>query len=378
MKRLMTSKFILSALCIVIGMAPLVAFINTSESGKHMLEKEFGKNQMLISIDLESSTGVYEDFEKLSEAMPEIRDVIPISKSSEVLNSYKSNSAVTKKAVSSSYLKYAGLEMLKGKFITKGHLDNNLHVVVIDDLTADELFGTTDVLGRKVDTTINGLSFEAIIVGICKRLDITETKSNQMQGFAYIPITMLDNNMTEYNMQKIILSISDLQIEEAKVKITYFLLKRDAIVELEDIVVINQLELIDVFIAKNGILLWAITILWFVAAILGISNIMLVDIERNSKYYGLLSFYGRKSRDIKGLIIFNSYTMAIYCSLISIVIGVIISFVVCNILNIPVYISIHSLTIGIGIPIAVCLLAAIYPSYRGSNIDVNKTIWQLD
>ena len=118
MKRLMTSKFILSALCIVIGMAPLVAFINTSESGKHMLEKEFGKNQMLISIDLESSTGVYEDFEKLSEAMPEIRDVIPISKSSEVLNSYKSSSAVTMKAVSSSYLKYAGLEMLKGKFIT--------------------------------------------------------------------------------------------------------------------------------------------------------------------------------------------------------------------------------------------------------------------
>ena len=137
MKRLMTSKFILSALCIVIGMAPLVAFINSSESGKHMLEKEFGKNQMLISIDLEGSSGVFEDFEKLSEAMPEIRDVIPISKSSEVLNSYKSSSAVTMKAVSSSYLKYAGLEMLKGKFITKGHLDNNLHVVVIDDLTAD-------------------------------------------------------------------------------------------------------------------------------------------------------------------------------------------------------------------------------------------------
>jgi hypothetical protein len=118
-------------------MAPIVAFINTSDSGKHMLKKEFGREQMLVSIDLEGSSGVYEDFKKLSTAMPEIRDMNPISINRTVLNSYKSNHAVTMKAVGSSYWKYAGLEMLKGKFITKGHLDNNLNVVVIDDLSAD-------------------------------------------------------------------------------------------------------------------------------------------------------------------------------------------------------------------------------------------------
>ena len=383
MKRLLTNKLILSALCIVIGMAPLVTFINTSESSKHMLKKEFGKDKMLVSLDLEGSAGIYEDFKELSEAMPEISDIIPISKNSAVLNAYKSNSAVTLKAVDSSYWKFAGLEMLKGKFIAKGHLDNNLNVVVIDDLTSDELFGTTDVLGRKVLTSINGLSFEAVIIGICKRLDNTEKQSNQKQsnqkqGFAYIPITMLDNNLVEYNMQQIVLAISDHQIEEAKAKVSHFLLSRGVIVKPEDMKIINQLELINEFTSENKILLYAIAVLWFVAAILGITNIMLVDIERSKKYYGLLSFYGSKSKDIKGMILSKSYAMALYCSLVSIVIGIMTSFVVCNILNLPVYISIHSITIGIIIPIVVCLLAAIYPAYRGSNIDVNRTIWQLD
>jgi putative ABC transport system permease protein len=378
MKRFLTNKLILSALCIVIGMAPLVAFVNTSESGRHMFKEVFGNDKMLVSLNLEGSSGVYEDFKKMSEAMPEIGDIIPISKNSAIINSYKSNPAVAIKAVGSSYWKFAGLKILKGKFISKGHLNNNLNVIVIDDITADELFGTTNVIGRKVDTSINGVSFEAIIIGICKRMDVTEIQSNQEQGFAYIPITMLDNNLAEYNMQQIVLSISDHQIEEAKAKITHFLLDRDVIVKSEDFKTINQLELIDVFVAENKILLYAITILWFVAAIFAISNIMLVDIERNKKYYGLLSFYGSKPKNIKELILIKSYFMGLFCSLISIIIGVVASIVVCNILNIPFYFSIHSITLGVIIPIVICLLAAIYPSYRGSSIDVNKTIWQLD
>lgn len=378
MKRLLTNKLILSALCIVIGMAPLVAFINTAESGKHMLKKEFGKDNLLVSLDLEGSSAVYEDFIRLSEAMPEISDTIPVSKNNAVLNSYKSSSVVTLKAVGSSFSKLTALKMIKGKFITKGHLSSNLNVIIIDDLTADELFGTTDVLGRKVETSINGLSVEAAIIGICKRFDITEKQSNQKQGFAYIPITMMDNNLAEYNMQQIILSISDHQIEEARAKITHFLLSKDVIIKPEDIKIMNQLELIDSFITENKILLGVIAILWFIAAILVITNIMLVDIEHNKKYYGLLSFYGSKPKYIKRIIFGKSYAMALYSSLISIGFGITASFVICSRLNIPAYISLYSLTIGIICPIIVCLLAAIYPAFKGSSIDVNKTIWYLD
>jgi putative ABC transport system permease protein len=378
MKKLFTNKLIITVLCIVIGMAPLVAFVNTAESGKHMLRKEFGNDKTLLSIDLEGISSSYEVFKKLSAEMSEINDTIPISRMNTVLNSYKSSRAVTMKAVGSSFYKLAGLKMLKGKFITKGHMDNNLNVVVIDDITADELFGTTDVLGRTVEASLNGISFETSIIGICKRLDITEKHSNQDQGFAYIPITMLDNNFAQYDMQQIVISTKGYQIEEAKAKISHFLSDNGVIVDTADINFFNQQERISLFIADNKLLLWAIAILWFIAAILGITNIMLVDIERRKKYYALLSFYGNESKDIQGLILCKSYYMALYCSLISMIIGITASFIICKSLNIPAYISIHSITLGIIIPIAVCLLAAIYPAHRGTNIDINKTIWQLD
>jgi putative ABC transport system permease protein len=378
MKKLLTNKLILCALCIVIGIAPLVTFINTLESGKHMLREEFGRDSILVSLNIEDSSATYEDFEKLSETMPEISAIIPISKSNTVLNSYKGGSTVALKAVDNNYLKYAGLKIIKGQFINKGHLDNNLNVIVIDDLTADKLFGTTDVLGRKVETNISGMSFESTIIGICKRSDITETQSKQGQGFAYVPITMLDNNLAEYNLQQVILSISGQQIEEAKSKIIYFLLDRDVVIEPENIKMINQVDLIGTFVAENKNLLWVIAVLWLVSAIVGIANIMLVDIEQNKKYYGLLKFYGSTRLNIRNKVIGKAYAAALVCSIFSIVIGITASFIICNILNIPIYISIHSLTLGILLPIAVCLVASIYPSHRASSIEVNNIIWQLD
>jgi putative ABC transport system permease protein len=362
----------------MIGIAPLVAFINTAESGKHMLKNEFGSDSILLSLSLEGSSAAFEDFQKLSEEIPEISAIIPISTSITALNSYKSDSTVTLKAVNHSYWKYAGLNIIKGSFITKDHLDHNLSVVVIDELTADELFGTTDVLGHKLETTVNGISFEPTIIGVSKRMDITEKQSNQGQGFAYIPITMLDNNLTDFNIQQVVLSIRDHQIEEAKAKVSHFLSSRDVEVKSEDIKLMNQLEFMDAFEADNKILLWAIAVLWFAAAILGITNIMLVDIERSKKYYGLLSFYGSSDRNIRNEVLSKAYAMALLCSTMSIVVGLMISFIVCSILNIPIYISVISITLGILIPIVVCLLSAIYPSYRASNIDVNSIVWQLE
>ncbi len=105
---------------------------------------------------------------------------------------------------------------------------------------------------------------------------------------------------------------------------------------------------------------------------------MLVDIEHSKKYYGLLSFFGITSQNIRNKVQGKVYEIALACGIISIVIGITISFIVCNILNIPIYISVYSLTIGIILPIAICFIAAIYPSYKASNIDINSTIWQLD
>jgi ABC-type lipoprotein release transport system permease subunit len=108
MRSFVKNKLILAVLCVVVGMIPLIAIVNTIESGKHMLKREFEANDsILVSIDLEDSEAKYEDFKELSKQMLNISNIIPISANNIILNSYKANSTVTLKAIDSSYEKYA-------------------------------------------------------------------------------------------------------------------------------------------------------------------------------------------------------------------------------------------------------------------------------
>jgi putative ABC transport system permease protein len=379
MRNFVKNKLILAVLCVVVGMIPLVAIVNTVESGKHMLKRELIANaSILVSIDLEDSEAKYEDFKELSKQMLNVSSILPISANSIILNSYKANSSVTLKAVDSSYEKYAALKMLKGSFISPGHLKNNLNVAVIDDLTADELFGTTDVLGRAIETSINGTTFEATIIGICKRLDTSEKEFNMEHGFAYVPITMLDNNLTQYNMQKVILSIKGIRIEEASAKISHFLQSKGIIVDEDNIKLINQVDLIDELTTKNLTMLFTMSVLWFIVAITGLINFMLIEVEESKKYYGLLRFYGSTSLNIRSKVYEHAYTIALTCSAFSIFIGLATSFALCSILNISLYISIYSITIGVLLPIFICMIGALYPAFKAARTDVNSTVWQLD
>jgi putative ABC transport system permease protein len=379
MIKLVTNRLILSVLCIIIGMVPLIAFVNTMQSGKQMLKSEFGDNTlMLLSVDLEGSTALYGDFEKLSKAMPEISDIITISTNSAFLESYKDKSAVSLKAVNSSFLKYAGLKITRGSFFNKDHIGNNPNVIVIDDLTADQLFGTTEVLGQTIKTSIDGKEFEATIIGVSKRLDISEKQLNREQGFAYVPITMLDNNLTQYDMQKVLLLVKGIQVDEAKAKIIHFFKDNDINLDYDNIKLTNQVELISAFAAENNALFAIMALLWFALAIVGLTNIMLVDIEQSKKYYGLLKFYGRSEVWIRKLVYIKAYIIALACGGSSIIFGIAASFVICYILNISLYVSIHSISIGLLVPMLICLVSSIYPAYRASSIDINNTIWQLD
>lgn len=378
MIKLATNRLILAVLCVIIGMAPFIALVNTVQSGKHMLDsKLIGEDDILINVDLDGSNATYTDLLELSEAMDEIKTIIPISTETTSLKSYRSEVSVSVKAVSEDFSNYAGLDITRGKFLTAEHRSNSLNVIVIDDLTADLLYGTTEVLGKSIELTLNGMEFEATIIGVCKRLDNSENQLIKEQAFAYVPITMLENNFAHFNLQKSLLLVTDNQIDEAKANIIHFLEGRDVFLSVEDITRIEQVALIDAFVEKNKELIGVMAILWLIA-IVGLANILLLDVEQNKKYYGLLKFYGRDQGSIRNQVYLKAYYIALLCGAFGIAFGLGVSFAVCYVLNIPLHVSIYSIALGMLSPILLCMLAAIYPAYRASAIDVNKNVWEMD
>lgn len=378
MRRIFTNKILLGVLCIAIGMVPLLTLINTVGSGKAMLAKEFNSDgNKLISIKFEGAEVDYSDLRTLRQEMPEIKDMIPIAKTMAPVSSYKSNGTVELKAVSNDYWRFSGLNITKGKFISKGQIDNSQNVAVIDDLTADKLFGTTDVLGRSIKLSFNGTEMETVIVGVCKRMDISKEKLDEEQGIAFIPITLLDNNSSSYRIDEALFSVN-LHIEEAKARISHYFAINGIDESQFEVSFVNQVNIINSFLDRNFYTFLAAGLLWFFAAVLGLINIMLVDIEKSKRYYGLLKFYGNTDKQIRKIIFANALIIGLASSIFSIVIGLAVSFAICSVLNIPLFVSIHTLTIGILIPGIVCLAAAVYPAIRAARIDMNKVIWQFD
>lgn len=378
MRRILTNKILLGVLCIAIGMVPLLTMVNMIGSGKAMLSKEFNHNgNKLISVKLNSSNISYKDLETLEQEMPEIQNMIPITSVMISISSYKSSSTVELKSVGSDYWKLSGLDIIKGSFFSDRQVKEVQNVVVIDDMTADKLFGTTDVLGRSIKVDINGAEVETVIVGVCKRINLSMDRLDGKEGMAFIPITLLDDNSDNYSIDETMLT-TNLHIEEAKARLEHYFESIGVDGSQLDISFVNQLYIISSFLDRYGMTFLAAALLWFVAVIVGLINIMLVDIEKQKKYYGLLRFYGNTDIQIRRIIYANSFVIGIASTIASIILGLIASFVICIVVNIPIFISIHTLTLGVLLPGIICLAAAIYPGIKATKIEMNKVIWQID
>lgn len=377
MRRILNHRLLLSVLCILLGTAPLVGLLNVMEAGQSMLKSGFGKSSLFMKASWEGAGIGSEDLQELREQMPEIKSAIPDIELKGSLKSFKDdNSSVQLKAVGSGYDKYAALSMKKGRFISREQETKRLNVAVLDDLTADELFGTTDVVGRSLEILTAGTAFEVKIVGVCKRMDISGEQLKQDTGIAFIPASFLQYQTGQPPINSIFFAIEGIQQEEAKAKLEHFLQSKGAVVTKDDISALSQVGFLDHLLQEYQKVFLAAAILWFFAALVALIYIFLLDVEQNKKYLGLLLFYGNPVEAVKGLIYDKAFTVSVISSLASGIIGLGASLLICGLLNIPFFLSIHSITAAIVLPAVLCAAAVIYPSSKAIRLDAGPIIWQ--
>ncbi len=371
-------RILLSILCILLGTASLIGVINTMEAGQNLLRNSFGKSSLLLETAWNGANIRYEDLEILEDQMPEVKSATPVVESSGSLSTYRGSRSVQIKAVGSDYIKYGALSMQKGRFFSSEQMNRSLNVIVLDDLTADELFGTTDVIGRSLQVQTSGVDFEVKITGICKRMDLSGEELNNHTGMAFIPISLLQYQTGQPSINSTLFAVAGLQQEEAQAKLIHFLQGKGAAVSEENIKIVNQLAYFGSLMEKYGTVLILMAILWFFGAFATLIHIFLLDIEQNKKYIGLLLFYGNPEGTVKGFIYDQAFLISIISSASSAILGLGVSFAACRMLNIPFAVSIHSVTAAVVVPALLSAAAVIYPASRAVKMEVGPIIWQTD
>ena len=161
----------LTMLGIVIGIASVIMITGLGSGVKNALDGSLGdlfRGQTYIySVSPEHRITV-DDVDYIKETIPELKMCSLEEKLSGTSESVKGEYSVTYIMANETYEYFAVEGMLHGRYFTEDEVQRGDNVAVIDEIGANNYFGSTDVVGQTIYVDIYGDTFEYRIVGVRK------------------------------------------------------------------------------------------------------------------------------------------------------------------------------------------------------------------
>jgi putative ABC transport system permease protein len=310
--------------------------------------------------------------------MEEVRGSIPVLSLNARLSSYKESENVQALGVNEKYLGYANLEMLKGAFISPAEVAAADRVAVIDDLTALELFGTTDIIGQKLDIKVGGRTVAFVVTGILKNYNknIETLFDDEHPGICLIPESVPEDVSFSYEVSKLVAMVDDsLHEEAAEIRLAHLLELEhgeEGIYEVEEY---DQLPTVREFADKYLVFAVITAIEGLVSGSIGVMYAMLLYIRERKKEIGLYKFFGAGIKELQNDLIYRTMTVCLTCGMLGLVFGVITGNYIGSFINLPVRLSLTSVFAAAATVFVSGALGSLYPASRIKHVDAGEAIW---
>lgn len=378
-------RYFISAIGIILGIGIIMIILGMIAGGSSVLNDSFwSKGVKVYDIELknkELDTEGYlipEDGRLFTDKMPEVKSSIPVLRLTGQLDSYKASGNAQTMAVNERFLQYANLEMLKGVFIDERDVRNANKIAVIDDLTAVELFGTTDIIGQKLGLQVEGKRIELHVAGVFKNYNknIETIFEEEITGICLIPDSVPKDVSFSFSMEKLIALVDkDLHAEEAAARLSHLLEKEHGVTGVYRINEYKQLAKVSEFTDKYLAFAVIIALVGLISGGIGVMNAMLLTIQERKKEIALYKFYGSRIRELQYDI---AYTILIICNsfgILGLILGIIAGNFIGSFINIRARATLMSFFITITATTIVGIICSFYPASRIKRVDPSEAIW---
>lgn len=379
------ARYFISAAGIIMGIAAAMVILGVAEGGRSVMHDSFWRNDVKVyDIGLKDkglgSEGylLKEDGRLLTEKMEEVKESIPVLRLEARLKSYKASGDALTLAVNEKYLQYANLEMLKGSFISGQDVRNANKSAVIDELTALELYGTTDIIGQKLDLQAGGKTVEFMVAGVCRNFNknIETLFDDELPGMCFIPDSVPEDVNFEYRVEKLIALVENsLHKEEASAKLSHLLEIEHGAAGLYEIKEYRQLSEVAAFTDKYLAFAVIISITSLISGSIGVMNAILLTIQERKKEIGLYKFYGSGIRELQYDVLLKSLIICLGCGMLGMLLGLLAGGFIGSFLNISTGITIMSVSIMAAASTVMGIAGGIYPAVKISRVDASEAIW---
>lgn len=380
-------RTILTMLGIIIGIASVIAITSIGNGSQAEITEQFdslGVGRVTVSLRSNSPRNMVmndalklDDYELLK-TLPGIKYISPVYSANyavvKLLDPKETNQASIS-GVTPDYQSIMSPTLLFGRYISDTDIEQKSKVVVINDTTAEKIFGFSDqsVVGEKISIKTWQGSFKYTVIGITENENAeTETLyDNEYPENMVIPVTTALRLFNQKTISSISLVAEDPENIDALCQVI-----TDALDEEHNTTekytaesATAQMDAMSEVTGTVTMMISGIAAISLVVGGIGVMNIMLVTVTERTREIGIRKSIGAKNRDIMLQFIVEAIILTGIGGILGVVIGWIAGMIAGNILDIRSVVSANSIIVAVLISSAIGIIFGVYPARKAAMLD---------
>lgn len=403
-------RSILTMLGIIFGVCSVIAMLAIGEGASYSAQEEIKKlgsrNIIIRSLkppeDARQQSGggggggrgaaldyglTYQDAARLQATIPGVQQVLPMRIIRENVRFDQNTIASQIIGTLPSYPDIAGVDVVRGRFLT--YLDDvqQENVCVLTAGLAERLFPYQDPLQHSVKID----EFYYQVVGLVQERNLPEhrAQSGQMEGEpldnnVYIPLATARSRFGEVLVRRTASSVETEKVELHQITLQ---MRDTAAVETGDpqiktllarfhnrndyelIVPLQLLRQAERTKRIFNVVLGSIAAISLLVGGIGIMNIMLATVTERTREIGVRRALGARKSDITTQFLVETIVLSIGGGLIGVVVGVVIPFLVSHLTDMKTIVTFWSVVVAFGISGAIGIIFGLYPASAAADLD---------
>jgi putative ABC transport system permease protein len=375
----------LTMLGIIIGVGAVIAMVALGQGAQQQVQQQIaalGSNMLFVGSGTMNRGGVHlgmgntqtlvrSDVEAIVRECPAVAMAAPGSGAGVQTVFGNDNWGTRVTGTEPQYFDIREWALREGVRFTDEDVRSAANVVVIGETVRKNLFGATDPLGQTV--RINNLPFK--VVGVLTPKGQSATMGDDQDDTMLMPITTLQKKITGQNWLRFInvSAKSKEQTYAAQQQIEGLLRDRHKIHpgQDDDFFVRNLADLAEVADQTGWVmtlLLASIASVSLVVGGIGIMNIMLVSVTERTREIGIRMAIGATESDVQRQFLIEAVTLSVIGGGIGILLGVLVSWLIPQLLGWPAIVSRLAIVIAVVFSVAVGVFFGYYPARKAADL----------